>query len=147
ARLGIGLPWVVHASDISRRMLDRCRLGIYEAERVKVPEPAWFARYFRRGFGEREGFYRVRPELRRNVRVSTINLFDDVDLMPHDQDVIFCRNAMIYFDDPSRQTLLDRLYEQVAPGGHLFVGHAESLLGLRHRFRQIGPAVYQRPAR
>jgi chemotaxis protein methyltransferase CheR len=39
-----------------------------------------------------------------------------------------------------------RLYEQLDPGGHLFVGHAESLLGLEHAFRQVRPAVYQRPA-
>lgn len=146
ARAHAGLGWVVYASDISRRMLDRCRLGIYEADRVKLPQPAWLARYFRRGFGEREGFYRVRPEYRRHVQVETINLFETSYPLPRDQDVIFCRNAMIYFDDASRQTLLDRLYEQLAAGGHLFVGHAESLLGLRHRFRQIGPAVYQKPA-
>jgi len=144
ARLRAAPPWVVEASDISRRMLDRCRLGIYEADRVKLPEAAWLARYFRRGFGEREGFYRMRPEYRRHVRVSAINLFDADYPLPF-QDVIFCRNVMIYFDDPSRQTLIDKLFEQLEPGGHLFVGHAESLLGLRHRFRQVRPAVYQRP--
>ncbi len=140
------LPWTVQASDISRRMLDRCRAGIYEAERVKLPEPAWLARYFRRGFGEREGLYRVKPELRRQVAVAAINLFQPEYPLPAGQDVIFCRNVMIYFDEASRQTLVERLYEQLAPGGHLFVGHAESLLGLRHRFRQLRAAVYQRPA-
>lgn len=144
ARAHARLDWVVHASDISRRMLERCRLGIYEAERVKLPEAAWLTRYFRRGFGEREGLYRVRPEYRRHVQVAVINLFAASYPVPRDQDVIFCRNAMIYFDDPSRQALVDRLHDQLAPGGHLFVGHAESLLGLRHRFRQVGPAVYQR---
>ncbi|MDA1201505.1 MAG: hypothetical protein O3C39_07450 [Planctomycetota bacterium] len=41
---------------------------------------------------------------------------------------------------------MERLFEQLVPGGHLFVGHAESLLGIRHQFRQVRPAVYQRPA-
>jgi chemotaxis protein methyltransferase CheR len=146
ARMQPGLRWVVQASDISRRMLDRCGAGIYEADRVQLPDPAWLARYFRRGFGEREGFYRVKHELRRHVPVAAINLFQPRYPLPGDQDVIFCRNVMIYFDEDSRQALVERLYEQLAPGGYLFVGHSESLLGLEHRFGQVQAAVYQRPA-
>jgi chemotaxis protein methyltransferase CheR len=53
---------------------------------------------------------------------------------------------MIYFDAASRTQLVNRLFEQLAPGGYLVVGHAESLLGLQHRFEQISPSVYARPA-
>jgi chemotaxis protein methyltransferase CheR len=53
---------------------------------------------------------------------------------------------MIYFDGESRQALIERLHDQLAPGGHLFVGHAEGLVGLRHRFRSVAPGVYQRAA-
>jgi chemotaxis protein methyltransferase CheR len=140
------LGWSVTASDISRRMLDRCRLGVYETDRVRLPEESWLRRYFRRGFGEQDGFYRVKPELRQRVHTTAINLFQQVYPVAAGQDVIFCRNVMIYFDEASRQTLIERLFDQLAPGGHLFVGHAESLLGLRHRFRQVHPAVYERPA-
>jgi chemotaxis protein methyltransferase CheR len=140
------IPWEVRASDISRRVLDRCRLGVYEADRVRLPDETLLARYFRRGFGTREGLYRVKPELRRQVTTSAINLFQPDYPVPRGLDVVFCRNVMIYFDEPSRQILVKRLYGQLAPGGHLFVGHAESLLGLEHAFRQVRPAVYQRPA-
>lgn len=137
--------WIVQASDISRRMLDRCRLGIYEAAKVNLPDPQLLRRHFLRGFGEREGMYRVKPELRRHVSVMPINLFQPRYPLPRGQDVIFCRNVMIYFDTKSRQTLVDRLFEQLIPGGFLFVGHSESLLGLQHGFRQVGPSVYERP--
>jgi chemotaxis protein methyltransferase CheR len=146
ARSTPGGVWDIHASDISRRMLDRCRLGIYDADRVQLPDPAWLARYFRRGFGEREGRYRVKPALRRHVTVDRINLFQPAYPLPVGLDVIFCRNVMIYFDVESRQELVGRLFDQVAPGGHLFVGHAESLLGLRHDFVSVRPGVYARPA-
>ena len=53
---------------------------------------------------------------------------------------------MIYFDVESRRALVERLHEQLAPGGYLFVGHSESLLGLGHGFRPAGPSVYVRPA-
>lgn len=145
-RLQPGMRWTLAASDISRRMLDRCRTGIYDAERVQLPDPAWLARYFRRGFGEREGQYRVKPDVRSRLAISAINLFQDSYPVSPEQDAIFCRNVMIYFDEPSRQALVERLFDHLTVGGQLFVGHAESLLGLRHRFRQIRPAVYERPA-
>ncbi|MBU6308115.1 MAG: protein-glutamate O-methyltransferase CheR [Planctomycetes bacterium] len=137
--------WTLTASDISRRMLDRCRRAIYESSAVKIPDPALLPRYFRRGFGEWDGFYRVKPALRRRVKVEHVNLFQAAYPWPAGFDVIFCRNVMIYFDVESRQALVERLFEQLAPGGHLFVGHAEGLLGLRHRFRSVAPGVYQRP--
>lgn len=138
------LSWQVHASDISRRMLDRCRAGIYEAEKVSVPDDALLPRYFQRGFGDREGYYRVKPELRRSVIVEHVNLFQPAIPLPGDFDVIFCRNVMIYFDEASRQELITRLSGLLAPGGHLFVGHAESLMGLRHGLKSVWPSVYMR---
>ena len=141
-----GLAWRVHASDISRRMIDRCRTGIYEAEKVVLPDEALLRRHFLRGFGEREGFYRVQPELRGRVSVDRINLFQPSYPLAPGLDVIFCRNVMIYFDPASRQELLDHLAAMLAPGGYLFVGHAESLLGLRHQLKAAWPSVYRRGA-
>lgn len=139
------IGWQVHASDISGRMLERCRSGIYEAVKVTLPDELLRKRYFLRGFGQREGFCRVRPELRRRVVVQRVNLFQAEYPLPRGLDVIFCRNAMIYFDPRSRQELLDRLVAMLAPGGFLFVGHAESLLGMRHPLRAEWPSVYRRP--
>jgi chemotaxis protein methyltransferase CheR len=146
ARTRPGFSWRVHASDISRRMLESCRLGIYESNKVVLPSPDLLARYFQRGHGDREGFYRVKADLRRLVAVEHVNLFQDSYPVPRDLDVIFCRNVMIYFDVASRRELVDRLTEQLAPGGHLFVGHSESLLGLGHRLKTAWPGVYVRPS-
>jgi chemotaxis protein methyltransferase CheR len=88
----------------------------------------------------------VKPEVRRSVVVEAANLFQKAYPTPAALDVIFCRNVMIYFDAASRTQLVNRLFEQLAPGGYLVVGHAESLLGLQHRFEQISPSVYARPA-
>jgi chemotaxis protein methyltransferase CheR len=79
------------------------------------------------------------------VDVQHVNLFQPDYPLPAGLDVIFCRNVMIYFDQSSRQELLDRLVAMLAPGGTLFVGHAESLLGLRHGLRAEWPSVYLRP--
>ena len=144
-RLRPAVQWHIDASDISQRMLDRCQQGIYDGDKVSLPAPEFLERYFQRGFGERDGYSRVKSELRRHVSVRYVNLFQDVYPVPLAQDVIFCRNVMIYFDVPSRKILVDRLTDQLAPGGYLFVGHSESLIGIRHRLKTVGPSVYMRP--
>jgi len=62
-------------------------------------------------------------------------------------DLIVCRNVMIYFDRPTQQRLVQRFWEMLAPGGHLFVGHSESLTSLGHSFRYVRPAIYVKPRR
>jgi chemotaxis protein methyltransferase CheR len=89
---------------------------------------------------------RLKSEIRRHVAVEHVNLFQPTYPVPRALDVVFCRNVMIYFDVDSRQELVARLFDQLAPGGYLFVGHAESLLGLAHRFETARPGVYRRPA-
>jgi chemotaxis protein methyltransferase CheR len=144
ARTRPTFTWHVDASDISKRMLECCRRGIYPADKVELPSTDLLERYFQRGFGEREGFYRLKAELRRNVDVQYINLFQPQYPLRKGLDVIFCRNVMIYFDVPSREQLVARLVEQLAPGGYLFVGHAESLMGIRHALKSVWPSVYCR---
>ena len=138
------LHWRIDASDISQRMLTRCKSGIYEEEKVVLPSAEWRPRWFQRGFGEREGFLRVKHELRRHVAVHWVNLFQDTYPVQRGQDVIFCRNVMIYFDVPSRTHLVERLTDMLAPGGYLFVGHSESLIGIPHRLAPVWPSVYMR---
>ncbi|MCU0578431.1 MAG: chemotaxis protein CheR, partial [Desulfobacterota bacterium] len=59
-------------------------------------------------------------------------------------DCIFCRNVMIYFDKDTQEALVNRFYQNLQPGGVLFIGHSESLTGIRHPFRYLRPAVYQK---
>jgi chemotaxis protein methyltransferase CheR len=60
-------------------------------------------------------------------------------------EVIFCRNVMIYFDIPTQQTVVDNLVSRLAPGGYLFIGHAESLNGIRHSLKYIRSAIFRKP--
>ena len=60
-------------------------------------------------------------------------------------DAIFCRNVMIYFDRPTRERLIGRFFDLLAPGGTFFVGHSESLTGIRQQFRYVRPTVYEKP--
>lgn len=57
---------------------------------------------------------------------------------------IFCRNVMIYFDEPTRKAVVERLYDALTPGGYLFIGHSESLHQMSSRFHYVQPAVYKK---
>jgi chemotaxis methyl-accepting protein methylase len=87
----------------------------------------------------------VKAELRQRVRFQRVNLFQHDYPVPRDQHVIFCRNVMIYFDPPSRTTLVHKLNRHLAPGGYLVIGHSESLLGLRHGLEQVRQSVFRKP--
>ena len=137
-----GFRWLVEATDISTRVLDLAREGIYPEETVTVPNPELLRRHFQRGVGGRSGFLRVKESLRSQVRFHHVNLFDSGMHLPVNQHVIFCRNVMIYFDTTSQQELINRLTSKLADGGYLIVGHAESLMGVRHTLRRVKPSIY-----
>ena len=139
------VEWQIEASDISHRMLDHARQGIYPLDTWHELAPELLRRYFQRGVGDRAGKFRVKAELRNRVRFHRINLFQAEYPVPREQHVIFCRNVMIYFDPPSRATLVQKLTRQLASGGFLFIGHSESLLGIRHDLKSVRQSVYRKP--
>jgi chemotaxis protein methyltransferase CheR len=135
------------ASDIDTDVLAHAARGIYEMERVDpVPEPL-LKKYFLRGQGEQSGFVKVRDELRQQITFKQINLLDSLWPIRHDVrfDMIFCRNVVIYFDKPTQRRLFARFQEWLRPGGYLFIGHSESLLGISDAFESLGQTIYRLP--
>jgi len=126
------------ATDISARVLARAGEATYGAEIEADVERARLRRHF---VAAGDGRWRVADPLRRMVRFARLNLMGEWP-MRGPFDAILCRNVMIYFDKPTQAALVDRYWELLSPGGHLFVGHSESLTGLTHRFRYVRPAVY-----
>lgn len=134
--------WEVAATDISSRMLAAAEAGIYEAAQVKLPNPEWLRRYFQRGFNRFAGHFRVKPELREKVQFHHVNLFQARYPFAPGFQVVFCRNVMIYFDRPTQLQLIQRITEFLAPGGFLFIGPSESLIGIKHALRYLQPSIY-----
>jgi len=142
-----GMHVDVTASDISTRALDRAQAGVYPAERTeRIPRPLLHA-YMQRGVGPEMGRVRAGAELRRMVRFQRLNLQDEHYPVAGAFDAIFCRNVLIYFDPAARERVIGRLLSHLAPGGYLFLGHAESLTARAHaqRPQSVMPAVYQVP--
>ena len=136
--------WKVDATDISSRMLAAAEAGIYEVGQVKLPNPEWLRRYFQRGFNRFAGHFRVKPGLREKVQFHHVNLFQARYPFSPGFQVVFCRNVMIYFDRPTQHQLIQRITEFLAPGGFLFIGPSESLIGIKHTLRYLQPSIYSK---
>jgi len=130
------------ATDISNNVLAKAREGIYEEGRLRDVPTALRNKYFHLVEAGPPKRFQTSNALRSMVHFARLNLLDPWP-MKGPFDFIFCRNVMIYFDQPTRQQLITRFSELLAPGGALFIGHSESLSGIRHKLRQLYPTVYQ----
>ena len=134
------------ATDISTRMLERARRAIYAEEKVEDIPDAFKRKYLMRGKGARKGEVRIVPELRNRVRFQRLNLLGDGGFgLRAAMDVVFCRNVIIYFDPDTQRRLFRRMYDQMAPGGFLFIGHSETLHGIHSGFVPVATSVYRKP--
>lgn len=143
-RLHKPLKWEILGSDISYRMLDKAQAAVYDQSRLELPSPELLKLYFQKGSGRFEGSCRVKEALRKKVTMKRVNLFDASYPISAEQHLIFCRNVLIYFDKASQAELIRKLSLQLAPGGYLFIGHSESLMGIDHRLRPLGHGIFMR---
>jgi chemotaxis protein methyltransferase CheR len=136
-------PWKVEilASDINYSALLTGQQGNYSETQMETVDYTTRLRYFDK-IGDK---YAVKAKLKELVQFDFHNL--KADFLPQRNDAIFCRNVMIYFDEPEQKRLIDKFYRCLNPEGYLFVGHAESLFGLTKKFHMIhqnNATVYQR---
>ncbi len=134
----------VLATDLSTKVLDKAEQGVYEMERVESIEYDLKRKYFQKGTGDQSNYARVRDAVREYLLFRRLNLMDAFPFK-NPFDFIFCRNVMIYFDRPTQERLISKYYDSLFPGGHLFIGHSETLTGIRHRFEYVQPTIYRKP--
>jgi chemotaxis protein methyltransferase CheR len=127
----------VLATDISERALSSARKGIYQLPDTVPAE--WKKKYFT---PTQDGAYSVAPVLKNNVIFQTFNLMSPIQFRTK-FDVIFCRNVMIYFDQPTKNALVRRFYDATEPGGYFLISCSENI-GCDVPFRKVSAAVYRK---
>jgi len=126
-------PWRVEikASDINYSVLRAAEAGIYSESQMASVDYNYRLRYFDK-LGDR---YAVKKSVKEMVQFDFHNL--KTEYLPQHNDVIFCRNVMMYFDGAEQKRLIEKFARCLNPGGFLFVGHAESLLTLTDQFTMV----------
>ena len=136
--------WEVVGSDISTRVLETARRCLYPIEAAeRIPERPRRA-FCLRGQGEHDGLFTLKSGLRSRVSFVQVNLTKPLPELGQ-FDIVFLRNVMIYFSAETKGLLLSRIEDLLRPGGHLLIGHAESLHGLSHGLETVAPSIYRKP--
>jgi chemotaxis protein methyltransferase CheR len=131
-------------TDICTEVLQSAVLAIYPDNMIAPIPPEFRRRYVMQAKDRRSGTIRLVPELRSQVQFARLNLMDDNYPVEKDQDVIFCRNILIYFDKETQFAVLTRLCDHLRIGGYLFMGHSETLAGFNLPLELVGPTVFRR---
>ncbi len=135
----------IFASDISQRVLQVARKGIYSKSSFRATDELYTKKYF----DQIDGKYKIKDEVKRLVNFGHLNLLDTARVrLLKPMDVIFCRNVIIYFDLESKRKVIDNFYDKLNDGGYLLLGHAESLMNVSARFQLChlkNDLVYQKP--
>jgi len=138
------------AADIDTRVLETARRGEYGERSMHRLSHQLRSRWFDRIGPSAAGRYRIKADLREAIEFSPVNVCDPDSMRAFRRfDIAFCRNVLIYFDQPSCRRAAENLFSALAPGGYLFIGHSESMSRISPIFQPVrlpGGIVYQRPA-
>lgn len=130
----IGWNIRITANDLSPAMLAKAREGLYTEYALRTTPKGIVAKYF-----DKEGEdYRIKSRVKKLINFGPINLSDAAALkrVPKSH-IVFCRNVIIYFDDPMKQGVISAFYDNLVPGGYLFLGHSESIHKLSTAFKPV----------
>lgn len=137
-------PFVIYATDISSKVLESAKRGIYGPYSIRNMDNAILKKYFVKN-GE---FCSLKEEVKKYVKIDFMNLTDNDSYRKYKyMDMIFCRNVLIYFDEKAKKKVIDLMYESLKSGGFLTVGHAESLHNISRAFKPVmfpGAIAYQK---
>ena len=136
-----GWDTTILATDISQRVLEMAKRGLYPEDHFTHLPMGWKERYFTK-VGDED--YLVKDSLKKEVVFSQFNLMGDFSRFRKKFHIIFCRNVMIYFDIHTKERLVKKYHDVLEVGGWLFIGLSETLSGIAGDFRQVMPAIYRR---
>lgn len=140
-----GQKWDIKilATDIDSEVVATAQRGIYPLDRLTSLTPERLRKHFRKGTAENAGQAKVHAELAQLISFRTLNLMHAWP-MSGSFDIIFCRNVMIYFDQKTRERLVERFGDLLIGGGYLCLGHSESIHGTGGPFRLVGKTIYRK---
>lgn len=146
-RLSDSIPdfdYSILASDISTQVLEKALMGIYPMDRLEGLPAEIKKKYFLRSKDKTKSLVRIVPELRQKVTFQRINFMDEDYGVKERQDMIYCRNVIIYFDKKTQEQFISKLCNYLIAGGYLFLGHSETLFNMDLPLIQIGASTYKR---
>jgi chemotaxis protein methyltransferase CheR len=139
-----GWTYDILGTDLSTQVLEQAVSGVYTRDMI-APVPMDMRRkYVLQSRDPTRQDVRMSPQLRARTAFARLNLMDDHYPVPNDMDLVFCRNILIYFDKPTQGAVLRRLCDHLRPGGYLFLGHSESIVGVDLPVTIVANTIFRR---
>jgi len=128
-----GWRFEIAATDISAEMLEKSKAGMYSQFEVQRGLPVtYLVKYFTQ-MGDK---WKIDPSLREIIQFREFNLLNDPTMLGQ-FDIVFCRNVLIYFDNETKRQILERISRVMPPDGYLYLGGAETVLGISDKFQPL----------
>lgn len=134
--------WSILGTDISSGVIDHANRGIFSNTRLKLVPPDLLKKFFKKGINQQEGYSLIIKTLKERVDFKVDNLMKPKTEGPF--DVIFCRNVLIYFDNPTKQKVVSNLIARLKPGGILISGRCEPIRQFAHDVKVINHSILKR---
>ncbi len=132
------------ATDIDLQVLKKASTGTYEEREMQGLPPVQRTKYFEKIKADGDEYWRAKDQIHDMIRFAPFNLMNPKYEFQHKFHVIFCRNVLIYFDEPTTKKVIENLVSCLAPGGYLILGHSESGNVKHPGLKPMSRAVYQR---
>jgi len=134
----------VAATDISKSSLEKARRAVYDMKDIDIVSNGFKKKYFLKSRDAKKTEVRIKADLRKKVYFRPINLMKDDYGLNKKFDIVFCRNVLIYFNKENQADVIRRIVSHMNSGGYLFLGHSESLAGMRKNLVSVGTSVYRK---
>ncbi|MHC5656061.1 CheR family methyltransferase [Stappia sp.] len=128
-----GFRFEIIGTDLSNEVLEKARNGIYSQFEVQRGLPIQMLLKY---FTQKGDLWQVNPDIRSMVQWRKLNLLENFSSLGT-FDIVFCRNVLIYFDQPTKIGVLQKISKQMAPDSYLVLGAAETVVGLTDAFRPV----------
>jgi len=132
------------ATDVDHQVLKKGSVGVYDEKEMQGLSPVLRQKYFQKAKKDEENYYRANDKIHKMLRFAPFNLMSPKYEFQNKFHVIFCRNVLIYFDEPTTKKVIDNLTSCLLPGGYLILGHSESGNVKHSQLKPLSRAVYQK---
>jgi chemotaxis protein methyltransferase CheR len=144
ARVREHFNFSILATDICTNVLREAQRGIYEEEKIAPVPLDMRKRYLLRSKDINKGIIRMSPMMRSLITFRRLNFLDKTYGIQEKMQVIFCRNVLIYFERATQEKVINNFCRNLQPGGHLFIGHSETINGLDVPLVQVSSTTYRK---
>lgn len=139
-----GFDYSIMATDISTQMLQQGANGIYKEDKIEIIPLTLKKKYLLKSKDRTDPKVRVVKELRQKVNFMRLNFMDTNYAVNDYYDIIFCRNALIYFERENQELVINKLCNKLHPDGFFFLGHSESITNMNVPLKSLRPTVFKK---